>query len=144
MKNHIKAIGLQFSFYAIWLIMGLISFLMMSNGSTNIKPLETFTIFIVLVLLVFIFIIINYIITVKACEFVEPLATSSFKKYVFAFLAYMGFYSVVEIFLPMPAPTENDLVFFTQKVQFFALLLCILLFTVSVFSYRIFNKKSGE
>lgn len=142
MKNHIKAIGLQFAFYAVWVISGLISFLMM-NPNVNIKPFAFFIAGVASVLFAIVFLTINYIITIKACEFVAPLSTSSFRKYVFAFLAYIGFFSVAEAFLPLPLPTPNELAIM-QKYQMFVLLACALLFFLSVFSYNIFNKKSGE
>lgn len=142
MKNHIKAIGLQFAFYATWLIFGFISFFMMNPNGT-IKPFAFFIAVIGSILFTIIFITINYIITIKACEFVAPLATSSFRKYVFAFLAYIGFFSVIQAFLPIPIPTPDELAILA-KYQMFTLIACILLFVISVISYNIFNKKSGE
>jgi len=142
MKNHIKAIGLQYSFYAIWVLIGLICALIVPfNG----KPLpfgQTILLLVSFLLVLLPIIAINYFISIKSLEFIEPLEISNFKKYTYAFLAYIGFYSIADIFLLPDEYSQQDLIFFTKRVQIYAWLLMIMLFTTSIISYKMFNKKA--
>jgi hypothetical protein len=142
MKNHIKAIGLQYSFYAIWVLIGLICSLMMPFLGKPLTLGETILFLILSLLILFPIITINYFISIKSLEFIEPLEISNYKKYIYAFLAYTGFYSVTNIFLLPDEYTQQDLIFFTKRIQIYAWLLMIMFFTTSIISYRIFNNKT--
>lgn len=142
MKNHIKAIGLQYSFYVIWILFGFMCSLMIPFTGKPLTLGQAILLLILTLIVSFAIISINYFISIKSLEFIEPLKISNFKKYIYAFLAYIGFYSIIDIFLLPDEYTQQDLIFFTKHIQIYALLLMIILFTTSIVSYKIFNKKA--
>lgn len=141
MKNHIKAIFTQYIFFSIWAFVGLLVLLMMPDKKCN--SISIIGAFLIIMILMLVFIAINYFIAIKSLQFVESSQNSTFNKYVFSFLAYTGFYSVIIVFIPYGYSDFSNTML-TQQALICSLITSIIFYASSIIPYKIFNKRRIE